>query len=55
MINRIATLLLADHNQLKSNTPLSEFGIGSLLATEFRSDMFRAFKCEVLFAVLING
>jgi len=54
VIDRIATLLLVDSKHLQRDTLLGDFGMESMLAAEFRSDMFRAFKAEVPFAVLMD-
>ncbi|KAM0133215.1 hypothetical protein ACHAP3_006145 [Botrytis cinerea] len=53
VISRISTLLLVPATQLQSTTLLSNFGMESMLAAEFRSDMFRAFKVDVPFAILM--
>ena len=53
VISRISTLLLVPATQLQSATLLSNFGMESMLAAEFRSDMFRAFKVDVPFAILM--
>lgn len=53
VIARIATLLLVPATQLQITTHLADFGMESMLAAEFRSDMFRAFKVDVPFAVLM--
>ncbi|KAM3079651.1 hypothetical protein ACMFMG_006064 [Clarireedia jacksonii] len=53
VIARIATLLLVPPTQLQITTHLADFGMESMLAAEFRSDMFRAFKVDVPFAVLM--
>lgn len=55
VVDRIATLLLVPSDQLRRDTPLAGFGMESMLAAEFRSDMFRAFKVDVPFAVLLSG
>ena len=52
---KIGTLLLVPPTQLKRGTQLAEFGMESMLAAEFRSDMFRAFEVDVPFAVLLDG
>lgn len=52
--DRIATLLLVPSMQLQKDTQLADFGMESMLAAEFRSDMFRAFKVDVPFAVLLD-
>lgn len=53
VIARIATLLLVPVAQIQTTTYLADFGIESMLAAEFRSDMFRTFKVDVPFAVLM--
>jgi len=53
VIARIATLLLVPPTQLQASTHLADFGMESMLAAEFRADMFRAFKVDVPFAVLM--
>ncbi|TAQ88229.1 hypothetical protein B7494_g3462 [Chlorociboria aeruginascens] len=54
VIDRMVTLLLVDLKKLQKDTLLADFGMDSMLAAEFRSDMFRAFKAEVPFAVLMD-
>ncbi|KAI9640059.1 hypothetical protein NHQ30_011623 [Ciborinia camelliae] len=53
VISRISTLLLVPAAQLQTTTLLSDFGMESMLAAEFRSDMFRAFRVDVPFAILM--
>ncbi len=52
---KIETLLLVPPTQLDQGTQLAEFGMESMLAAEFRSDMFRAFEVDVPFAGLLDG
>lgn len=57
---KIETLLLVPPTQLYQGTQLAEFGMESMLAAEFRSDMFRldmfrAFEVDVPFAGLLDG
>ncbi|TGO86108.1 hypothetical protein BPOR_0334g00020 [Botrytis porri] len=54
VISRISTLLLVPATQLQATTLLSDFGMESMLAAEFRSDMFRAFRVDVPFAILMT-
>ena len=54
VVERIGTLLLVPSTQLESETQLAAFGMESMLAAEFRSDMFCAFKVDVAFAVLLD-
>ncbi|KAL9107955.1 MAG: hypothetical protein Q9187_008355 [Circinaria calcarea] len=54
VVEKIGTLLLLPLTQLQVDTQLAEFGMESMLAAEFRSDMFRAFKVDVPFAVLLD-
>ncbi|KAI9742877.1 MAG: hypothetical protein M1818_003606 [Claussenomyces sp. TS43310] len=54
VVDRIATLLLVASTELQESTQLADFGMESMLAAEFRSDMFRAFKVDVPFAVLMD-
>ena len=54
VVEKIGTLLLVPFTQLESETQLAVFNIGSILAAEFRSDVFRAFKVDVAFIVLLN-
>jgi hypothetical protein len=54
VVDRIATLLLVPSTQLQKDTHLAEFGMESMLAAEFRSDIFRAFKVDVPFVVLMD-
>ena len=51
---KIGTLLLVPPTKLERGTQLAVFGMESMLAAEFRSDMFRAFEVDVPFSILLN-
>lgn len=54
VVKQIASLLLVSKDILRKETLLAEFGMESMLAAEFRSDMYRAFNVDVPFAVLLD-
>lgn len=54
VVEKIGTLLLVPVTRLQRDTQLAEFGMESMLAAEFRTDMFRAFEVDVPFAVLLD-
>lgn len=54
VITQISTLLLVPKEALGMDTLLADFGMESMLAAEFRSDMYRAFKVDVPFAILLE-
>jgi hypothetical protein len=54
VVKHIATLLLVAREGLAMDTLLADFGMESMLAAEFRSDMYRAFKVDVPFAILLE-
>jgi hypothetical protein len=54
VVKQIASLLLVNEDALTTNTPLADFGMESMLAAEFRSDMYRAFKVDIPFAILLE-
>lgn len=54
VVNRIATLLLVPTTRLQKDTHLAELSMESMLADEFRSDIFRAFKVDMLFVLLTD-
>lgn len=54
VVKQIASLLLVNQESLKKETLLADFGMESMLAAEFRSDMYRAFTVDVPFALLLD-
>jgi hypothetical protein len=54
VVKQIASLLLVGEEALTMDTPLANFGMESMLAAEFRSDMYRIFKVDVPFAILLD-
>jgi hypothetical protein len=54
VVKQIASLLLVGEEALAMDTPLANFGMESMLAAEFRSDMYRIFKVDVPFAILLD-
>jgi hypothetical protein len=55
VVKQIASLLLVGEEGLTMDTPLANFGMESMLAAEFRSDMYRIFKVDVPFATLLDN
>jgi hypothetical protein len=51
---QIASLLLVSADALTQDTLLADFGMESMLAAEFRADMYRAFKVDVPFDTLLD-
>ena len=54
VVEKISSLLLVPSTRLLKETQLAGFGMESMLAAEFRSDMFQAFKVDIPFMVLLN-
>ena len=54
VVKQVASLLLVGEEALAMDTLLADFGMESMLAAEFRSDMYRAFKVDVPFAILLE-
>ena len=52
--DRMATLLLVPSSKIEGTKHLADFGMESMLAAEFRSDIFRAFAVDVPFMVLLD-
>lgn len=50
---KIKNLLLLPEDQLRPATPLSKFGLDSMLAAEFRQFIYRVFKIDVPFMMLL--
>jgi hypothetical protein len=53
LTGRMATLLLVPETELNTTMELADFNMESLLAAEFRSDIFRAFKVDISFSILM--
>lgn len=51
---KIAGLLLLPAAKLTSDKPLSGFGMDSMLAAEFRTALFKVFKVDIPFAVILD-
>lgn len=55
LAGRLATLLLVPASQLEIHKHLTDFGMESMLAAELRADLFKAFKVDVAFTILLDG
>lgn len=51
---RFGNLVLTPASQVKPNKPLADFGMDSMIAAEFRTWLFQAFKIDVPFLELLS-
>lgn len=54
VVHKIANLVLVAPEQLKANTHISEFGMDSMLAAEFRGHIFHVLGADVSFMTLLG-
>ncbi|OJJ74373.1 hypothetical protein ASPBRDRAFT_193095 [Aspergillus brasiliensis CBS 101740] len=54
LTKKISNLILLPETELKSDQPLGDSGLDSMLAAEFRTFIFRSFEVDIPFVVLLK-
>lgn len=55
VVKRFSNLILMPLDQIENDNPMARFGVDSMIASEFRSWFWMAFKVELLLLDLLSS